>query len=123
VAGWLAGWLLAWRRLHVLACSLAQPTRVADTCSLRGPPVQVGAQMGCSNEVLTVVSMLSVPSVFFRPPDRCARWHLCACHLCACNRSHAKHSPPPVRVQPSTYTRRPARPLPPATTSDQLPQG
>jgi hypothetical protein len=26
--------------------------------------------MGCSNEVLTVVSMLSVPSVFFRPPDR-----------------------------------------------------
>uniref|UniRef100_A0A1D2A9T0 RNA helicase n=1 Tax=Auxenochlorella protothecoides TaxID=3075 RepID=A0A1D2A9T0_AUXPR len=29
-----------------------------------------GAQMGCSNEVLTVVSMLSVPSVFFRPPDR-----------------------------------------------------
>lgn len=38
-----------------------------------GPPpgwLQVGAQMGCSNEVLTVVSMLSVPSVFFRPPDR-----------------------------------------------------
>ncbi|EFN50566.1 hypothetical protein CHLNCDRAFT_136277, partial [Chlorella variabilis] len=31
---------------------------------------RVGAQMGCSNEVLTVVSMLSVPSVFFRPPDR-----------------------------------------------------
>jgi pre-mRNA-splicing factor ATP-dependent RNA helicase DHX38/PRP16 len=30
----------------------------------------VGAQMGCSNEVLTIVSMLSVPSVFFRPPDR-----------------------------------------------------
>ncbi|KAL4525772.1 hypothetical protein Ndes2437A_g04207 [Nannochloris sp. 'desiccata'] len=30
----------------------------------------VGAEMGCSNEVLTVVSMLSVPSVFFRPPDR-----------------------------------------------------
>ncbi len=29
--------------------------------------------MGCSNEVLTVVSMLSVPSVFFRPPDRWAR--------------------------------------------------
>lgn len=26
--------------------------------------------MGCANEVLTVVSMLSVPSVFFRPPDR-----------------------------------------------------
>ena len=33
-------------------------------------PPQVGAEMGCSNEVLTVVSMLSVPSVFFRPPDR-----------------------------------------------------
>lgn len=30
----------------------------------------VGAEMGCSEEVLTVVSMLSVPSVFFRPPDR-----------------------------------------------------
>ena len=30
----------------------------------------VGAEMGCGNEVLTVVSMLSVPSVFFRPPDR-----------------------------------------------------
>ncbi|KXZ50727.1 hypothetical protein GPECTOR_15g411 [Gonium pectorale] len=29
-----------------------------------------GAAMGCSNEVLTVVSMLSVPPVFFRPPDR-----------------------------------------------------
>ena len=30
----------------------------------------VGAQFGCSNELLTIVSMLSVPSVFFRPPDR-----------------------------------------------------
>ncbi|KAG2440689.1 hypothetical protein HYH02_010267 [Chlamydomonas schloesseri] len=30
----------------------------------------MGAQLGCSNEVLTVVSMLSVPPVFFRPPDR-----------------------------------------------------
>lgn len=30
----------------------------------------VGAELGCSNEVLTIVSMLSVPSVFFRPPDR-----------------------------------------------------
>lgn len=29
-----------------------------------------GAAMGCANEVLTVVAMLSVPSVFFRPPDR-----------------------------------------------------
>ncbi|GFR49972.1 hypothetical protein Agub_g12113, partial [Astrephomene gubernaculifera] len=29
-----------------------------------------GAAMGCSNEVLTIVSMLSVPPVFFRPPDR-----------------------------------------------------
>ena len=30
----------------------------------------VGAEMGCSDEVVSVVSMLSVPSVFFRPPDR-----------------------------------------------------
>jgi len=30
----------------------------------------VGAELGCSNEILTIVSMLSVPSVFFRPPDR-----------------------------------------------------
>lgn len=30
----------------------------------------VGHQLGCLNEVLTVVSMLSVPSVFFRPKDR-----------------------------------------------------
>jgi len=30
----------------------------------------IGAQLGCSNEVLTVVSMLSVPSAFFRPADR-----------------------------------------------------
>ena len=25
-----------------------------------------GAELGCSNELLTIVSMLSVPSVFFR---------------------------------------------------------
>jgi len=30
----------------------------------------VAEEMGCSEEVLTIVSMLSVPSVFFRPPDR-----------------------------------------------------
>eukprot|EP00958_Prasinococcus_capsulatus_P024888 scaffold3998_cov323-Prasinococcus_capsulatus_cf.AAC.2 len=30
-------------------------------------------ELGCSNEVLTVVSMLSVPSVFFRPKVRRAR--------------------------------------------------
>ncbi|XP_043691345.1 pre-mRNA-splicing factor ATP-dependent RNA helicase DEAH7 [Telopea speciosissima] len=30
----------------------------------------MGEQLGCLNEVLTVVSMLSVPSVFFRPKDR-----------------------------------------------------
>uniref|UniRef100_A0A0C9RLQ8 RNA helicase n=1 Tax=Wollemia nobilis TaxID=56998 RepID=A0A0C9RLQ8_9CONI len=29
-----------------------------------------GEQLGCVNEVLTIVSMLSVPSVFFRPKDR-----------------------------------------------------
>lgn len=29
-----------------------------------------GAELGCSDEVLTIVSMLSVPSIFFRPPDR-----------------------------------------------------
>eukprot|EP01018_Ginkgo_biloba_P028657 Gb_13411 [translate_table: standard] len=30
----------------------------------------IGEQLGCVNEVLTIVSMLSVPSVFFRPKDR-----------------------------------------------------
>ncbi|KAL6969289.1 RNA helicase [Sarracenia purpurea var. burkii] len=30
----------------------------------------IGEQLGCINEVLTIVSMLSVPSVFFRPKDR-----------------------------------------------------
>ncbi|CAN1175866.1 Pre-mRNA-splicing factor ATP-dependent RNA helicase DEAH7 [Linum perenne] len=30
----------------------------------------MGDQLGCINEVLTIVSMLSVPSVFFRPKDR-----------------------------------------------------
>jgi len=30
----------------------------------------VAAELGCSEEVLTVVSMLSVPPVFFRPPGR-----------------------------------------------------
>ncbi|KAL6186353.1 hypothetical protein ACLB2K_042473 [Fragaria x ananassa] len=30
----------------------------------------MGAELGCLDEVLTIVSMLSVPSVFFRPKDR-----------------------------------------------------
>ncbi|XP_020959361.1 pre-mRNA-splicing factor ATP-dependent RNA helicase DEAH7-like [Arachis ipaensis] len=30
----------------------------------------MGEQLGCLEEVLTIVSMLSVPSVFFRPKDR-----------------------------------------------------
>lgn len=30
----------------------------------------MGEKLGCINEVLTIVSMLSVPSVFFRPKDR-----------------------------------------------------
>lgn len=30
----------------------------------------IGSKLGCANEVLTIVSMLSVPSVFFRPPER-----------------------------------------------------
>ncbi|KAJ8754552.1 hypothetical protein K2173_005713 [Erythroxylum novogranatense] len=30
----------------------------------------MGERLGCLNEVLTIVSMLSVPSVFFRPKDR-----------------------------------------------------
>lgn len=29
-----------------------------------------GAELGCSEEILTIVSMLSVPNVFFRPPER-----------------------------------------------------
>ena len=68
--GWGAGCL----------CLLVRPPRARGAADRRAasllppfPPMQVGAQMGCSNEVLTVVSMLSVPSVFFRPPDRCAR--------------------------------------------------
>ncbi|KIY92205.1 pre-mRNA-splicing factor ATP-dependent RNA helicase PRP16 [Monoraphidium neglectum] len=32
--------------------------------------LQAGARMGCGAEVLTIVSVLSVPTVFFRPPDR-----------------------------------------------------
>ena len=31
-------------------------------------------ELGCSNEVLTIVSMLSVPSVFFRPKVIHACW-------------------------------------------------
>mmetsp|Transcript_29689 Transcript_29689/g.83695 ORF Transcript_29689/g.83695 Transcript_29689/m.83695 type:complete len:1298 (+) Transcript_29689:152-4045(+) len=30
----------------------------------------IGSKFGCTSEVVTIVSMLSVPSVFFRPPDR-----------------------------------------------------
>ena len=30
----------------------------------------VGHYLGCSSEVITIVSMLSVPPIFFRPPDR-----------------------------------------------------
>eukprot|EP00439_Symbiodinium_sp_Y106_P053464 s2850_g7.t1 len=30
----------------------------------------VGEELGCSEEIMTVVSMLSVPSIFFRPKDR-----------------------------------------------------
>ena len=31
--------------------------------------VLMGEQLGCMDEVLTIVSMLSVPSVFFRPKE------------------------------------------------------
>jgi len=27
-------------------------------------------EFGCSDEILTIVSMLSVPSIFYRPKDR-----------------------------------------------------
>ena len=30
----------------------------------------IAESMGCTAEILTVVSMLSIPSIFFRPPDR-----------------------------------------------------
>lgn len=30
----------------------------------------ISAELGCSSEILTIVSMLSVPSIFFRPKDR-----------------------------------------------------
>ena len=29
-----------------------------------------GDQLGCTEEILTVVSMLSVPGIFYRPKDR-----------------------------------------------------
>lgn len=32
--------------------------------------VLMGEQLGCMDEVLTIVSMLTVPSVFFRPKER-----------------------------------------------------
>lgn len=53
----------------VLRQQLAHSLTLAPP-ALPCPHAQVGAQMGCGNEVLTIVSMLSVPSVFFRPPDR-----------------------------------------------------
>jgi HrpA-like RNA helicase len=36
----------------------------------------VAADLKCSNEILTCVSMLSVPPVFFRPPDRAEQVNL-----------------------------------------------
>jgi len=30
----------------------------------------ISEELGCSNEIVTIVSMLSVPSIFFRPKDR-----------------------------------------------------
>jgi pre-mRNA-splicing factor ATP-dependent RNA helicase DHX38/PRP16 len=30
----------------------------------------ISAELNCSLEILTIVSMLSVPSIFFRPKDR-----------------------------------------------------
>lgn len=30
----------------------------------------ISESLGCSEEILTIVSMLSVPSIFFRPKDR-----------------------------------------------------
>jgi len=30
----------------------------------------ISAELECSLEILTIVSMLSVPSIFFRPKDR-----------------------------------------------------
>lgn len=73
--------LLVGRRMDVTTC-IQMDCNEVDTCPCSAISdsfcfysctfclVQVGAKMGCSNEVLTVVSMLSVPSVFFRPPDR-----------------------------------------------------
>lgn len=41
-----------------------------------------GAEMGCASEALTIVSMLSVPPVFFR----CVRARVCVCMYCVCVR-------------------------------------
>jgi pre-mRNA-splicing factor ATP-dependent RNA helicase DHX38/PRP16 len=30
----------------------------------------IAEELGCSDEILTIVSMLSVPSIFYRPKDR-----------------------------------------------------
>ena len=30
----------------------------------------ISCDLGCSDEILTIVSMLSVPAIFFRPKDR-----------------------------------------------------
>jgi len=32
--------------------------------------VIISEQFGCTDELLTIVSMLSVPAIFFRPKDR-----------------------------------------------------
>lgn len=57
-------------RAHT-ACSRARNHALAITRSrTHRPRSHAGASMGCSAEALTIVSMLSVPSVFFRPPDR-----------------------------------------------------
>ena len=39
-----------------------------------GKMLIVAQEMGCPSEVLTIVSMLSVPSVFYRPPERAEEW-------------------------------------------------
>jgi hypothetical protein len=67
--------------LHVMLqlTNLPLPSRPSPHPAILPPPVPPSfptfppassEELGCTNEVATVVSMLSVPSVFFRPKDR-----------------------------------------------------
>jgi hypothetical protein len=63
-------WGVALRHVS-LCCAVLTPVSCAlPLCFVCCVLCCAGAAMGCGAEALTIVSMLSVPSVFFRPPDR-----------------------------------------------------